>query len=217
MPATARFNVLYVLVALGIALAPTRDSSAQSRTATVNVSINGLARLTLSSTGVSFPDSNPDLVPQVPGVPSALAITVKARTTLNATLRLSVLASDNLRSGIRTLPASNITWTATGAGLRSRNAQPDHPPVGGLLGGTRDSCRERKVYTVRKPLDAPDRDLHADDDLHAELAVTTTSSSTSRGSRSDCRPWRSLRRSHANSGPGPAGPTGDHHVSFERP
>ena len=76
----------------------------------MNVSINGLARLTLSSTGVSFPDSNPDLVPQVPGVPSPLSITVKARTTLNATLRLSVLASDDLRSGVRTLPASNITW-----------------------------------------------------------------------------------------------------------
>ncbi|MET0211616.1 MAG: hypothetical protein ABW292_01380 [Vicinamibacterales bacterium] len=127
MPATARFNVLYVLVALGIALAPTRDSSAQSRTATVNVSINGLARLTLSSTGVSFPDSNPDLVPQVPGVPSALAITVKARTTLNATLRLSVLASDDLRSGIRTLPASNITWTATGAGFVPGALNPTTP------------------------------------------------------------------------------------------
>jgi hypothetical protein len=118
MPATARLRVLLVLVAFGIALAAfPRDSAAQTRTATVNVSINGLARLTLSSTGVTFADSNPDLVPQVPGTPGPLAITVRARTTLNATLRLSVLASDDLRSGMRTIPASSITWTATGAGF----------------------------------------------------------------------------------------------------
>ena len=66
---------------------------------------------------MSFPDSNPDSVPQVPGTPGPLVLTVKARTTLNATVRLSVLASDDLRAGVRTLPASTITWTATGAGF----------------------------------------------------------------------------------------------------
>ena len=81
------------------------------------MTINGFARLTLSSSGVSFPDSSPDLVPQVPGTPGPLAITVKARTTATANLRLSVLASDDLRSGVRTIPASNITWTASGAGF----------------------------------------------------------------------------------------------------
>ncbi len=93
------------------------SAPAQTRTATLNVTINGFARLTLSSSGVSFPDSNPDLVPQVPGTPGPLAITVKARTTANANLRLSVLASDDLRSGVRTILASNITWTASGAGF----------------------------------------------------------------------------------------------------
>ena len=126
MPATARLRVLLVLVAFAIAFAASaRDSAAQTRTATLNVSINGLARLTLSSAGVTFADSNPDLVPQVPGTPGPLTITVKARTTLNATLRLSVLASDDLRSGVRTIPASNITWTAAGAGFRRRYAEPD--------------------------------------------------------------------------------------------
>jgi hypothetical protein len=118
MPATARLRAHVALVALAVILAsPARDASAQSRTATLNVSINGLARMSLSSTGVSFPDSNPDLVPQVPGATGPLVITVKARATLNATVRLSVLASDDLRSGVRTIPASNITWTATGAGF----------------------------------------------------------------------------------------------------
>ena len=118
MPATVRLQTHVAIAALAVLMVSTpRDASAQSRTATLNVSINGLARLSLSSTGVSFPDSNPDLVPLVPGTPGPLTVTVKARTTLNATLRLSVLASDDLRSGVRTLPSSNITWTAAGAGF----------------------------------------------------------------------------------------------------
>jgi hypothetical protein len=116
MPATVRTQFAIAMLAVAVALIAS-DASAQSRTATLNVPVNGLARLTLSTNGVSFPDSNPDLVPQIPGVPGPLVITVKARATLNATIRLSVLASDDLRSGVRTIPASNITWTATGAGF----------------------------------------------------------------------------------------------------
>ena len=118
MPAPVRLAPHLVLFLLAVAVAsPARSAFAQTRTATLNVTVNGLARLQLSSNGVSFPDSNPDLVPQVPGTPGPLVLTVKARTTLNATVRLSVLASDDLRSGVRTLPASTITWTATGAGF----------------------------------------------------------------------------------------------------
>jgi hypothetical protein len=111
----SRVAIPLLVVAALLALAT--SALAQTRTATLNVTVNGFARLTLSSSGVSFPDSNPDLVPQVPGSTGPLTITVKARTTANASLRLSVLASDDLRSGVRTLPASNITWTATGAGF----------------------------------------------------------------------------------------------------
>jgi hypothetical protein len=118
MPAKVRFKISIGLSVLAVAVALlARPASAQSRNATLNVSINGLARLSLSSTGVTFPDSNPDLVPQVPGAAGPLVITVKARATINSTIRLSVLASDDLRSGVRTLPASNITWTAAGAGF----------------------------------------------------------------------------------------------------
>lgn len=118
MPATVRLRIPIALGVLAVAVAlPVRHASAQNRNATLNVSINGLARLSLSSAGVTFPDSNPDLVPQVAGATGPLVITVKARTTLNSTIRLSVLASDDLRSGVRTLPASNITWIAAGAGF----------------------------------------------------------------------------------------------------
>ena len=118
MPATVRLPTQVAIATLAVLVLSTPpDASAQTRTATLNVSINGFARLSLSSTGVSFPDSNPDVVPLVPGAPGPLTVTVKARTTLNATLRLSVLASDDLRSGVLTIPASAITWTVTGAGF----------------------------------------------------------------------------------------------------
>jgi hypothetical protein len=104
----------FLAVAVLLSVVP---AAAQTRTATVNVSINSVARLTLSSTSVTFPDSSPDIVPFVSGLPNPLSITVKARLTANASLRLSVLASDDLRSGTRTIPASHITWTAAGAGF----------------------------------------------------------------------------------------------------
>lgn len=122
MAATAggeKTSLSKVAIALTLAILMTFPlaAAAQTRTVTLNASINGQARLTLSTTGVSFPDSNPDVVPQVPGASGPLIITVKTRSTLNANIRLSVLASDDLRSGVRTIPASNITWTATGAGF----------------------------------------------------------------------------------------------------
>lgn len=92
-------------------------AAAQTRTATVNVSIDGVARMSLSVNAITFPDSNPSLVTQVSPTSGPLTITVKARTPLNSTVRLSVLASDDLRSGVRTIPASTITWTTSGAGF----------------------------------------------------------------------------------------------------
>ena len=109
--------------------------------------------MSLSSTGVTFADSNPDLVPQVPGTPGPLTITVKARTTLNATLRLSVLASDDLRSGVRTIPASNITWTATGAGFVAGTLNRTTPQTVGswVNSGVRTGTQS---LLLQKPLDA---------------------------------------------------------------
>jgi hypothetical protein len=92
-------------------------AAAQTRTATVNVSIDGVARMSLSVNAITFPDSNPSLVTQVSPTSGPLTITVKARTPLNSTVRLSVLASDDLRSGVRTIPASTITWTTSGTGF----------------------------------------------------------------------------------------------------
>jgi hypothetical protein len=46
-----------------------------------------------------------------------VSITAKMRATPGATVTLTLIASDYLRSGVTVLPASHITWTATGTGF----------------------------------------------------------------------------------------------------
>src|SRR5690349_23087026 len=95
-----RFGLLLVLALLGAA-----PAEAQTATGTFSANIAGLAKFSLSSTTVTFPDADPDAVPLVPAASGPLTITVKARAASNSTIRLTVLASGNLRSGINTIPA----------------------------------------------------------------------------------------------------------------
>jgi hypothetical protein len=103
-------------IAVSLWLAPAA-AMAQTDTATLSAAVAPLARLSLSAATLSFPDADPDTVPLVAGVPAAITITAKARATEGTTVTLTVQASDDLRSGVSTIPAASITWTATGAGF----------------------------------------------------------------------------------------------------
>lgn len=92
-------------------------AAAQTDTATLNAPINTVARLTFSSNVVAFPDADPDTVPLVPAAGGPIVITAKARATAGGLVTLTVQAGDDLRSGISTIPVSEITWTATGPGF----------------------------------------------------------------------------------------------------
>jgi hypothetical protein len=104
-----------VLFAL-LALVPA-SSAAQTDTATLNANLSGIARLTFSSNNLVFPDSDPDTVPLVPASGGPVTITAKARATQGGQVTLTLQADGDLRSGIDTLPASELTWTATGPGF----------------------------------------------------------------------------------------------------
>jgi hypothetical protein len=94
------------------------DAAAQqSATATLSSNMPPLVRLSLSANSLSFPDADPDLVPQVPSSGGPIAITTKARAPSNGVVTLTVQAADDLRSGISVLPVSLITWTAAGPGF----------------------------------------------------------------------------------------------------
>lgn len=89
----------------------------QSAVATLAANLGSLAKLTFSSSNISFPDADPDLVPQVASSPAALIITAKARASRLAIVTLTVSTADDLRAGITTIPVSDISWTASGAGF----------------------------------------------------------------------------------------------------
>jgi hypothetical protein len=108
----------------------------QTQTATLNAAFSGIAKLSLSVASLTFPDADPDAVPLVPSTPPTVAITAKGRATLNGAVTVTVLASDNLRSGVSTLPASTITWTATGSGFVDGTLDASTPQVVGSWTGS---------------------------------------------------------------------------------
>lgn len=113
-------RLLAFIIVLAFVLAPAAPLlRAATRTDTMSVSatVSARAKLTLSYGSMAFPDADPDTVPLVPASGGALLITAKARTTLGSTVTLVVLASGDLRSGLDTIPAGNLTWTTTGAGF----------------------------------------------------------------------------------------------------
>ena len=103
--------------------------AAQSATGTLSAAITPLARLSLSTNSISFPDADPDLVPQVPAVPGPITITAKARASQAALVTLTVQASDDLRSGVTVLPASLVTWTGSGPGFVGGTLSPATPQI----------------------------------------------------------------------------------------
>jgi hypothetical protein len=108
-----RLATIFILL---LAVYPSR-AAAQTETATLSASLTGIARLSLSSSAITFPDSDPDTVPQIVALPGPITMTAKARAIPGGAVLLTVQASDDLRSGLDTIPAANITWTATGAGF----------------------------------------------------------------------------------------------------
>jgi hypothetical protein len=111
-------------------------AGAQTATATLSANLGGLAKLSLSSTTLSFPDSNPDTVPLVPAAGGAITITAKARGTAGTTITLTVLAQDDLRSGLNTIPASALTWTGSGGGFVNGTVSRLAPQVVGSWSGS---------------------------------------------------------------------------------
>ena len=82
---------------LGAVLAAT-PVAAQSQTsnATISVNVGTLANLTVSSTSVSFPDADPDAVPQVNALGGPLTIATKARATRGS----QVLCASQMRGNV---------------------------------------------------------------------------------------------------------------------
>jgi len=102
-----------VVVSLGAAA----HAVSLSRTATATATVTALAKLTLSTAAMTFPDADPDTVPNIPAAGLPLTITAKARTTIGSAVTLTVVASNDLLSGVDVIPVTQIRWTASGTGF----------------------------------------------------------------------------------------------------
>jgi hypothetical protein len=105
------------LLLVGTLLMQGPPSGPQNATVTLSVNLGSHARLSMSSTTLEFPDADPDLVPLVAAVPAAITVTAKTRTTRNNQVMLTVQPTADLRSGLVTIPAAMLRWTATGIGF----------------------------------------------------------------------------------------------------
>jgi hypothetical protein len=106
-----------LVLALIMTASSATDVRAQAASATLNANLAQFAGLTLSATTITFPDADPDTTPSLAPLSGPVSITAKARAQAGVTVTLTVKASDDLRSGVTVLPASYITWTATGSGF----------------------------------------------------------------------------------------------------
>lgn len=116
--------------------APPGARSQEVVPATLSVNLGSVAALALSSNSLAFPDADPDAVPEVPAAGGPLLITAKARAGRNAGVTLTVVASDDLRSGINTIPAGALTWTASGAGFVAGTMSRTTPQLVGAWTGS---------------------------------------------------------------------------------
>jgi len=118
------------------------DTASQTASATATVTVDPVAKLTLSAASLAFDDADPDNTPTILAKAGAITITCKARATFGATVTLVVQAVDDLRSGLDTILATQVSWTATGMGfvdgtVSKTAAQPVGSWVGsGLWTGT---------------------------------------------------------------------------------
>lgn len=108
---------LLAAVLVWTAAAPAARAAAQTSTATLSANVGTIAKLNVSTATASFPDADPDAVPQIPTAGGPILITAKSRANPGVLVVLTLQAADDLRSGVNVIPASNITWTATGTGF----------------------------------------------------------------------------------------------------
>ena len=109
------------LVLIGAAVAalalmqPLAAATATSNV-TVGATVAASAKLTLGSSTVTFPDTDPDIT-SINATEGPITITAKARTAAAGTVTLTLLAGGDLVDGGNSIGINNVTWTATGTGF----------------------------------------------------------------------------------------------------
>lgn len=109
----------FVLLAAAGLLMTAAPSFAQTTLATQNLSVQATlgsrARLDLGTSTLTFPDADPATVTTLTA--PALSVQARARVAQATQLQVTVLAGGDFAGAASTIPASDISWTATGTGF----------------------------------------------------------------------------------------------------
>jgi hypothetical protein len=106
-----------MLIPMMLSGAAVAMAATSSSTVTINAAVDAKAKLELSASTLTFPNSDPDTVPSIPSNEGGVTVTAKANTSRGSTVTLTLVASDDLKSGSDTIDIGNITWTGSGAGF----------------------------------------------------------------------------------------------------
>jgi hypothetical protein len=117
MPALARQNRPFLITALVLGAVIPVFAATTTKTAVATCTVTARAKLSLSSGTLSFPSADPDSTPAIPASGGALTITAKGRTTINSTVTLVVVASDDLLSSGNRIGIAALKWTVSGSGF----------------------------------------------------------------------------------------------------
>jgi hypothetical protein len=102
---------------MAFVLAVTADTRAQTvATATGTFVVAAQSKLAISPMTLTFPNADPDTVPNIQASEGPTAMTASVRIPSGQGI-LTVLAADDLRSGMNTILVSALQWTATGTGF----------------------------------------------------------------------------------------------------
>jgi hypothetical protein len=103
------------LLALGVG-SPTHAAT-DTKTLTVNATVNAVAGLSFGTTSLNFASADPGASSSIAATENPVSVTVNARTSTTGSVTLTVLAGGDLVSGSDTIGINNVSWTATGSGF----------------------------------------------------------------------------------------------------
>jgi hypothetical protein len=107
-------NLLLMILALILVSAGAAWGASATKDVTLSATVSSAAKLTLSTSTITFPDADPDTVTSIPATQNGAVVTAKIKTGSTAgSATLKVLAVDDLKSGSDTIPITNVTSTAT--------------------------------------------------------------------------------------------------------
>ncbi len=95
----------------------TRAQNPLTASTTATFSVNAQVKLAVNASALNFPNSDPDTVPMIFASEGPVPITASARNSGTNQIILTVVASDDLLSGVNRINISALRWTGSGPGF----------------------------------------------------------------------------------------------------